>query len=93
MLKSGEPEQSWSLLFPIRYPSNGKIVGLKKVSLDSDTGQIFEENLPREKELHSLQVSEGMIQDFYYRTPSTFFFSFICMFALSFVCEKIYIFF
>ena len=55
--------QSCSLLFPIRYPSNGKIVGLKRASVDPETGEIFEENLPREKELSALQVSEGMTQN------------------------------
>ncbi len=48
-----------SLLFPIRYPFTGKLVGLKKVSLDPESGRIFEENLPKEKDLASLQVAEG----------------------------------
>ena len=50
-----------SLLFPIRYPFTGKLVGLKKVSLDPESGRIFEENLPKEKDLASLQVAEGEI--------------------------------
>jgi hypothetical protein len=48
-----------SLLYPVRYPSTGSVVGLRKVSVDRDTGQPYEENLPTDKELQSLQAVEG----------------------------------
>ena len=44
-------KDGWRLLFPVKYPHSGKLVGLRCVSLDSVTKEVMEENMPHEREL------------------------------------------